>query len=223
MKAVSYSKLGTKKGEIDLPKNVFGVDANTDQLKIAYNRFLSNIRTNNAKVLKRGEVSGGGRKPWRQKGTGRARFGSTRNPIWRHGGVAFGPTGNENYTKDMPKSMIRSSLKQALSLKASSIKIVESFSVSAYQTKQVINIIDKIGAEGSILIAASKLDNKFIVSAHNIPGVMLLSIKQINVTAILDADVILIDSEGLKDLVAWLGAPRSTHKIAEKAVIKAGA
>ena len=96
MKAISYSKVGVKKTEVDLPVAIFGVEANPDQLKIAYNRFYANIRTNNAKVLSRGEVSGGGRKPWKQKGTGRARFGSSRNPIWRHGGVAFGPTGNEN-------------------------------------------------------------------------------------------------------------------------------
>lgn len=220
MKATTYSKIGVKKAEVTLPAAIFGVDANHDQLKIAYNRFLSNIRTNNAKVLNRGDVSGGGRKPWKQKGTGRARFGSSRNPIWRHGGVAFGPTGNENYTKEMPKSMIRSSLKQALSLQADIIKVVEAFSASEYKTKNIISLIDKIGVEGSILIAASKLDSKFIASARNIPGVMMLSIKQLNVTAILDADAILLDADGLKELEVWLG---STKGAARKEAIKSGA
>jgi large subunit ribosomal protein L4 len=210
MKAITYTKAGVKKGEVTLPKSVFGVEANPDQLKVAYNRFLSTVRTNNAKVLNRGDVSGGGKKPWRQKGTGRARFGSTRNPIWRHGGVAFGPTGEENYTKNMPKSMIRSSIKQALSLKSENIKVVEAYSVSDYKTKKVIEILDKLGVEGTVLIVANKLDAKFIASARNITGVKMLAVKQLNVTAILDADVIVIDTDGLKELEAWLTSTRKS-------------
>ena len=119
MKAMTYSKAGVKKSELSLPKAVFEVKINDDQLKAAYNRYFANIRTNNAKVLNRGDVSGGGKKPWRQKGTGRARFGSSRNPIWRHGGVAFGPTGIENYTKQMPKSMVRSRDRKSTRLNSS--------------------------------------------------------------------------------------------------------
>lgn len=204
MKVANYSKVGAKKGDIELPKAIFGVDTNPDQLKIAYNRYWANIRTNNARVLSRGEVSGGGKKPWRQKGTGRARFGSTRNPIWRHGGVAFGPTGNENYSKNMPKSMIRSSIKQALSASVEKLSVVEAFAATEYRTQKVVELIDKIGAEGLILIVASKLDPKFIASARNIAGVKLLAVNQLNVAAILDADVILIDTEGLKALDIWL-------------------
>lgn len=217
MKVMTYSKAGVKKAELTLPKAIFGVEPNANQLKDAYNRFLSNIRTNNARVLSRGEVSGGGKKPWRQKGTGRARFGSSRNPIWRHGGVAFGPTGIENYTKEMPKSMIRSSIKQALSAKADSVKVIESFGASEYKTKQIVTLLDKVGAEGSILIVASKLDEKFINSARNIAGIKLLAVQQINVAAILDADAILIDSEGLKQLEAWLTSPRKVvAKVGDK-------
>lgn len=207
MKAVTYSKAGIKKGEATLSKQVFGVEPKPDQLKDAYNRFLSNIRTNNAKVLNRGDVSGGGKKPWRQKGTGRARFGSSRNPIWRHGGVAFGPTGIENYTKAMPKNMVRSSIKQALSLKVANLKVVEAFSASEFKTKNVITLLDKIEAEGSILLVSAKFDAKFMTSARNIAGVKLLAVKQINVAAILDADVIVIDAEGLKELEEWLSKP----------------
>jgi large subunit ribosomal protein L4 len=216
MKAVTYSKAGVKKGELLLPKSVFGVEANADQLKDAYNRFLSNIRTNNAKVLNRGDVSGGGKKPWRQKGTGRARFGSSRNPIWRHGGVAFGPTGVENYTKDMPKSMIRSSIKQALSTQAGSVKVVESFTASDFKTKTVVMMLDKIEAEGNILIVATKPDVKFIASARNIAGVRLLAVKQLNVTAILDADAIVIDAEAVKELETWLGKTGKAAKAGEQ-------
>jgi large subunit ribosomal protein L4 len=204
MKVDVYSKVGSKKGEVTLSKAVFGVDINADQLKTAYNRYWANIRTNNARVLSRGEVSGGGRKPWRQKGTGRARFGSSRNPIWRHGGVAFGPSGIENYSKSMPKSMIRSSIKQALSASISKIKVIEAFSVSKYSTKGVVSLIDKIGIEGLILIVAAKLDEKFIASARNIAGVKLLPVNQLNVSAILDADAILIDTNALNELDNWL-------------------
>lgn len=206
MKVASYSKVGAKKGEVVLPKAIFEVDTNPDQLKIAYNRYWANIRTNNARVLSRGEVSGGGKKPWRQKGTGRARFGSSRNPIWRHGGVAFGPTGLENYSKSMPKSMIRSSIKQALSASVDKVRIVEAFSASDYSTQKVVGLIDKIGAEGLILIVAAKLDNKFIASARNIAGVKLLAVNQLNVAAILDADTILMDTEGLVELDKWLAS-----------------
>ncbi len=204
MKVDSYSKVGAKKGEVTLPKAIFEVETNPNQLKIAYNRYWANIRTNNARVLSRGEVSGGGKKPWRQKGTGRARFGSSRNPIWRHGGVAFGPSGIENYSKSMPKSMVRSSIKQALSASVEKIRIVEAFAASDYSTQKVVGLIDKIGAEGLILIVATKLDDKFIASARNIAGVKLLAVNQLNVAAILDADTILIDSNGLESLSKWL-------------------
>ena len=193
-------------------RSVFEVKINDDQLKAAYNRYFANIRTNNAKVLNRGDVSGGGKKPWRQKGTGRARFGSSRNPIWRHGGVAFGPTGIENYTKQMPKSMVRSSIKQALSANAAAVKIVESFGASEYKTKSVVAMLDKIGAEGAILIVATKLDPKFIASARNIAGVKMLALKQLNVAAILDADVIVFDTEALKELEAWLKPTQKVQK-----------
>lgn len=217
MKAIQYSKTGVKKGEVVLSKDVFGVDVKPDQLKDAYNRFLSNIRTNNARTMTRGEISGGGKKPWRQKGTGRARFGSSRNPIWRHGGVAFGPTGMENYTKNMPKNMIRSSIKQALSASVEKIKIIETYSVSEFSTKKVVELIDKIGAEGYILIVADKLDEKFIASARNIAGVKLLAVNQLNVTAILDADAILIDNDGLNALNTWLGGKKSTQPVKKEA------
>lgn len=216
MKVTSYSKVGAKKGEVTLSKTIFEVDTNPDQLKIAYNRYWANIRTNNAKVLSRGEVRGGGRKPWRQKGTGRARFGSSRNPIWRHGGVAFGPSGIENYSKNMPKSMIRSSIKQALSASTDKISVVEAFKASEYKTRDVVSLIDKIGAEGLILIVAAKLDDRFIASARNIAGVKLLAVNQLNVAAILDADAILIDTEGLSALDNWL-APKAKKSSTEGA------
>src|SRR5258708_37309091 len=110
-----------------LPKIFFKVEVpNHELLKLVYGAFLANGRTNPAKTLPRGEVSGGGKKPWKQKGTGRARFGSSRNPIWTGGGVAFGPTGNENYSRKLGTSSKRTALCQALSLavEADKVKII---------------------------------------------------------------------------------------------------
>lgn len=101
-----------------LDKDIFGLSVENHELvKLAYDVYLANSRSSHAKTLKRGEVSGGGKKPWKQKGTGRARFGSTRNPIWRHGGVAFGRTGEENFTKKISRSAKQQAVRQALSMK----------------------------------------------------------------------------------------------------------
>ena len=118
MAVATFTKTGTKATTAaKLDKAVFGVvPENHELLKRAYVAYLANGRSNNAIVKKRGEVSGGGRKPWRQKGTGRARFGSSRNPIWRGGGIAFGPTGDENYTHKLPVATKRLAIRQALSL-----------------------------------------------------------------------------------------------------------
>ena len=101
-----------------LNKDVFGLSVeNHELIKLAYDAYLANSRSSHAKTMTRAEVSGGGKKPWKQKGTGRARFGSTRNPIWRHGGVAFGRTGEENFTKKITKSAKKIAIRQALSIK----------------------------------------------------------------------------------------------------------
>jgi large subunit ribosomal protein L4 len=215
MKAATYTSAGTKKAETTLPKSVFEVAVNPELLKVAYNRYLANIRTNNAKTLKRGEVAGGGRKPWRQKGTGRARFGSSRNPIWRHGGVAFGPTGEENYKVSLPKGSIRASLRQALSAQADKVSIVEGFKTTEYSTQKVVAFIDKIGAEGSILIVSAELNEKFQTSARNIAGVQQLAPKQLTARAILDADAILLDSAAVAEIESWL-KPKATKTGAAK-------
>src|SRR5207244_4044483 len=116
MTVVTFTSAGTKATTpAKLNKNVFGVEVkNHELLKQAYLAYLGNARTNAARTKTRGEIRGGGKKPWRQKGTGRARFGSSRNPIWRGGGITFGPTGNENHTIKLTTSSKRTALKQAL-------------------------------------------------------------------------------------------------------------
>src|SRR5687767_7143232 len=131
MSVPTFTKSGNKATTTaKLSKEVFGVEVKShDLLKQAYVTHQANLRTNLAKTLKRSEVSGGGKKPWKQKGTGRARFGSSRVPIWRGGGVVWGPTGNENFSKDINKKAKRAALRQALSLKAAAnaITVIETF------------------------------------------------------------------------------------------------
>src|SRR5580704_17691073 len=128
--AVSFSKSGAKhESAAKLDKQVFGLEANHELVAQAYRTYLANGRTSNAKTLKRGEVSGGGKKPWRQKGTGRARVGSIRVPNWKGGGIVFGPTGSENYTLTLPLRMKRLAIRHALSLRAAAgaVAVIEAF------------------------------------------------------------------------------------------------
>src|SRR3990167_4271574 len=131
MAVLTYTKAGSKAAApAKLDKAVFGLRVQNHQLlKDAYLAYLAGGRSNFAKTKKRGEVRGGGIKPWRQKGTGRARFGSSRNPIWTGGGVAFGPTGDENYSRKMSTASKRTALRQALSLavEADKLKVIETF------------------------------------------------------------------------------------------------
>src|SRR5690242_10338780 len=133
-----------------LPKEVFAVEVeNHELLKLAYDAFLANNRLASATTKQRGEVSGGGKKPWRQKGTGRARFGSSRNPIWRKGGIVFGPLGNENYKVTVPTNAKRVALRQALTLaaKANEITTVDDIKVAG-KTKDMIAFLNEQKLEG---------------------------------------------------------------------------
>ena len=139
MTAVKYSKIGVKSpSSVKLSADVFSIlPENHELLKSAYLSYLGDIRNNLAVTKTRGLVRGGGKKPWRQKGTGRARFGSSRNPIWRGGGIVFGPTGNENYKRKLSKQQKNLALRQALSLadKESRIKLVEEFDRKSVKVK----------------------------------------------------------------------------------------
>ena len=132
----------TKPAKAALPKSVFEVDVpNHELLKLAYDAFLANSRQASATTKTRGEVRGGGKKPWKQKGTGRARFGSTRNPIWRHGGIVFGPRGNENYSKKLSKTSKHVALRQALTLANQDKKILVSDIKTTGKTTEVAKFL----------------------------------------------------------------------------------
>lgn len=191
-----------------LSDEVFGVEvANHTLLKQAYETYLANGRDNLAVTKKRGDVSGGGKKPWKQKGTGRARFGSTRNPIWRGGGIVFGPTGNENYTMKLSVSSKRVALRQALSLAAEDgkISIIETFECKDGKTAKTAEILNKIGANRQTLIVVSNKDELVERATRNLPEVKAIQAKYLNVFDILNARHIVISKKALEIIEEWLG------------------
>ena len=187
---------------------VFGLKVeNHELLKTAYDAYLANSRSSHAKTLKRGEVRGGGKKPWRQKGTGRARFGSTRNPIWRHGGVAFGRTGEENFTKNLSKQAKRQAVCQALSLKnkEKAIVVLDSKAKLTGKTKDAVKILKDLKLEDkNVLAVAAEKTPEVLRSTNNIPNLKLVRSTYLNVFDILNADAVVFSEASLKAAESWL-------------------
>ncbi|MCL2371418.1 50S ribosomal protein L4 [Candidatus Saccharibacteria bacterium] len=193
-----------------LDKTIFNVEVgNHELLKVAYNAYLADGRMANAKTLKRGEVRGGGKKPWRQKGTGRARFGSSRNPIWRGGGIAFGPTGDQNYTLKLSKTAKRVAVKQALSLKnaAKSVVTAPVFAPKEGKTKEAITFIENATkAEGSVLLVVTEKTDEILRATNNLPYLKVVRPTYLNVFDILNADVVVITEPSLPMIAEWLNS-----------------
>ncbi|MDO8591392.1 MAG: 50S ribosomal protein L4 [bacterium] len=212
MAVATYTKAGVKATTaVKLDKAIFGVKVENHQLlKEAYLTYLANGRENFAKTKKRGEVSGGGIKPWRQKGTGRARFGSSRNPIWTGGGVAFGPTGNENYKRKLSTSSKRTALRQALSLavEADKIKVIDSLEFKEAKVKPAFALLTKIGAGGTVLMVLEEKNNLTERATRNLANVKTVSAKYLSVFDILNADQIVISKKALDIVTEWLGEKR---------------
>ena len=206
MKVAAYTKTGTKAAEVTLDKQIFGVDTNADLIGQAYTMYLGNQRQAHASVLTRAEVSGGGKKPWRQKGTGRARFGSSRVPIWRHGGVAHGPTGAQNYSKDMPVKMAHTALKSALSTQAKQIVVVEAITIADGKTKSADELLNKIGVEGNVLVVLTETNSATQRALRNLSGVLVVTAAKLNVYDVMNSDVILIEKPAVELLTKRLGA-----------------
>lgn len=189
-----------------LNTEIFGLDVkNHELLKTAYDAYLANARSSHAKTLKRGEVRGGGKKPWRQKGTGRARFGSTRNPIWRHGGVAFGRTGEENFSKKITKNSKRLAVRQALSLKnqANAIQIQELSTTG--KTREVAKLLkDWNVADQNVLLVVKAKAPEVIQATNNLPNLKLVRATYLNVFDILNADAIIFTESALAETENWL-------------------
>lgn len=212
----TYTAAGVKStSKITLDKNIFGLDvANHELLKNAYTAYLANGRTNLARTKTRGEVSGSTKKPWKQKGTGRARFGSKYNPIWRGGGVAFGPTGNENYSKKLTTASKRLAVCQSLSLavKSGKVKVIDDFSVKDSKTKTAAKLLDKLGATNQTLIVMANKTSPEVRSTANISSVKLVQPNYLNAYDILNSDTILISKNVLDILKAWLTAGAKIKK-----------
>lgn len=210
--ANTFTKSGAKATTATkLNKVVFDVvPEKHDLLKQAYTTYLANGRDNLAVTKLRGEVRGGGKKPWRQKGTGRARVGSIRSPIWRGGGITFGPTGEENYRKKMHTAAKRTALRQALSiaLDEGHINVIEQLQLKEAKTKQLKQLIDKIGLQGSILIVVKDKTDDVARASRNLPGVVYVQARYLNVYDVVNADAMLIEKDALAEIDAWLGEKR---------------
>ena len=178
---------------------------NHELLKTAYDAYLANSRSSHAKTLKRGEVRGGGKKPWKQKGTGRARFGSTRNPIWRHGGVAFGRTGNENFTKKLSKSAKKLAVRQALSLK-NTAKVVYTTSLSTTgKTREIAQQLHDLKLDGqNVLLVVSEKAPELLRATNNLANVKLVRATYLNAFDILNADAVVFSETALDQAANWL-------------------
>jgi large subunit ribosomal protein L4 len=215
----TYTAAGVKSSaKITLDKNIFGLDvSNHELLKSAYTTYLANGRTNLAKTKTRGEVTGSTKKPWKQKGTGRARFGSKYNPIWRGGGIAFGPTGNENYSKKLTTASKRLAVCQALSLATSSgkVKVIDDFAVKDGKTKTAVKLLDKVTAKGQVLIVIANKTDMEARSTANMNEVKLVQPNYLNTYDILNADTILISKNVLDVLKVWLTTDAKIKKVAK--------
>jgi large subunit ribosomal protein L4 len=187
--------------KMDLADTVFGIEPNKPAMHDAVIAHLANMRQGTQSALTRSEVSGGGKKPWRQKGTGHARQGSIRAPQWRHGGIVFAPKPRD-YSMTLNKKEKRLAIKSALSSKVqdNEIVVVDKIALDSYKTKEIAAMLKAVGSEKKALIVLPQKDEKVIASAANIPGVKTATVNMLNVYDILNADKFIV----AKDAVACI-------------------
>ncbi|MDD5952175.1 MAG: 50S ribosomal protein L4 [Oscillospiraceae bacterium] len=192
---------GKEVSKIELAESVFGIEPNKAVMLDMVKNYLANQRQGTQSALTRAEVSGGGKKPWRQKGTGHARQGSTRAPQWRHGGVVFAPKPRD-YSYSLNKKVKRLAMKSALSAKVAEndMIVLDAIALNEYKTKTIAAMLKAIGAEKKALIVLPELNEKVIASAANIPGVKTAMVNTLNVYDILNADKFIV----VKDAVAQI-------------------
>ena len=192
---------GKQVGTVDLSDSIFGIQPNEAVMHQVVLSYLAAQRQGTQSALTRAEVSGGGRKPWRQKGTGRARQGSTRAPQWTHGGIVFAPKPRD-YRFTVNKKERRLALKSALSVKAAAneIIVVDAITTDEYKTKKMVAMLKAIEADTKTLIVLPEVDNKVIKSASNIPGVKTAQVNTINVYDILNADKLVIAKDAVSKI-----------------------
>ena len=206
MQVSVHNMAGKTVSEVELRDDIFGLEPHEAVMHQALVRQLANARQGTASTKTRGQVSGGGRKPWRQKGTGRARQGSTRAPHWKGGGVVFGPH-PRSYRQRMPRKMRRLALKSALSVKAAegSIVLVDDLLMAAPRTKDMLGVLDNLKVESSALILLPERDWNVEKSVSNIPDVKTLRTTCLNVIDILNYETLILPVKALESIEQFLG------------------
>ena len=205
MKIETYNQSGEKVGQTLLPKEIFDIEINPDLVYQVAVSQMANRRKTIAHTKTREEVSGGGRKPWRQKGTGRARHGSIRSPIWRHGGVVFGPRKEKIFKKEIPKKMRRKALSMVLSAKAKEnlLILLDSLKIEKAKTKLMAKIIENLKKKikdfkGSLLIALPQKEETIYRAGRNIPDVGIIEARNLNALDLLSFKYLLMPKETIK-------------------------
>ena len=196
---------GSGQHKLEVSANTFGRDFNEALVHQVVTAYLAGGRAGTRAQKTRSEVSGGGIKPWRQKGTGRARFGSSRNPIWRGGGVVFGPTGHENYTKPIPLNQKSQALRQTLTLASQSNKIVvDDFASKDGKVKDMIALLGKHKLARRTLVVVENKDEMIERASRNVSNVKVVQATYLNVYDVMNADAIVISSKAVDAVKAWL-------------------
>ena len=192
---------GEKVSDVKLNETVWAIEPNDTVLYDAITLTRNAERQGTADTKTRSEVSGGGRKPWKQKGTGRARQGSTRAPHWPGGGIVFGPH-PRSYSKKMNKKERRLALKSALSYKVigSELVIIDSLNIADGKTKIMVNILNDLKLNGNILLVVESLNENIVLATRNLPNVILLEASEINTYDVISADVMVVTSEAIKQI-----------------------
>ncbi|KKB35859.1 50S ribosomal protein L4 [Bacillus thermotolerans] len=192
-KVTVLNQSGAQVGEIELNDSVFGIEPNQHVVFEAVMMQRASLRQGTSKVKNRSEVSGGGRKPWRQKGTGRARQGSIRSPQWRGGGTVFGPV-PRSYSYKLPKKVRRLAIKSALSSKVAeqNILVLESLSFDTPKTKEFASVLKNLSVDSKALVVTDVLNENVALSARNIPGVTVVAADGINVLDVVGHDKLII-------------------------------
>ncbi|UOY91479.1 50S ribosomal protein L4 [Ectobacillus sp. JY-23] len=192
-KVTLFNQTGSQVGEIELAEAIFGIQPNEAVLFDAVIMQRASLRQGNHKVKGRSEVRGGGRKPWRQKGTGRARQGSIRSPQWRGGGIVFGPT-PRSYAYKLPKKVRRLAIKSALSTKVleNNVIVLDNLALNAPKTKEMVAVLKGLSVEKKALIVTADLNEAVTLSARNIPGVTVITASSVNVLDVLHHDKLIM-------------------------------
>lgn len=202
MKTKIYNIEGKEVGQLEVPERIFNVPVNEDLIHQVAVAQMANSRQAIADTKDRGEVRGGGKKPWKQKGTGRARHGSSRSPIWKGGGVTFGPTSDRNYSKMVNKKMKTKALFMVLSekLKNNKILVLDTFAVEKPSTKNMLKMLSSLSVKTKALMALDQKDEKVIKSVNNISNVSLIASDSMNIVDLMKNDMLIINAKGIEKI-----------------------